>query len=180
MALLRDGLLNDRAVALGGGAPQAVEAGLVGRGARVEILPEPEVDEDRVGEWSRSHGPFEALVYDTGSAFGSGGSEGLLVTLRRTWSAVREVALGSLIPGDGPGKIVLLAPGPRVAAGDALRAALENLARTLSVEWARYRLTAVALAPAAGSSPEDVAELVCFLCSEAGDYFSGCQLEMRG
>jgi NAD(P)-dependent dehydrogenase (short-subunit alcohol dehydrogenase family) len=88
------------------------------------------------------------------------------------------VATGTLIPG-GAGKVVLIAPAP--AAGSfaaAARAALENLARTLSVEWARYGVTTAAIAPGAGTTEEDLAELVCFLVSRAGEYFSGCAFEL--
>ena len=70
---------------------------------------------------------------------------------------------------------------PRPAAGSfasAARAALENLARTLSVEWARYGVTTVAIAPGARTDRRELAELVCFLVSPAGDYFSGCAFEL--
>ena len=53
--------------------------------------------------------------------------------------ATRAVATGALIPA-GAGKCVLIAPRPdRGPFAGAARAALENLARTLSVEWARLR-----------------------------------------
>jgi NAD(P)-dependent dehydrogenase (short-subunit alcohol dehydrogenase family) len=44
----------------------------------------------------------------------------------------------------------VLLVGPRPDAGafaDAARAALESLARTLSIEWARYGVTAAMIAP---------------------------------
>jgi hypothetical protein len=69
----------------------------------------------------------------------------------------------------------VIAPRPDAGAfAAAARAALENLARTLSVEWARYGITATAIAPGASSTDDQIAELVCFLISPAGDYFSGC------
>jgi NAD(P)-dependent dehydrogenase (short-subunit alcohol dehydrogenase family) len=46
------------------------------------------------------------------------------------------------------------------------------------VEWARYGVTAVAIAPGARSTDDDLAELVCFLVSVAGEYFSGCEFEL--
>jgi NAD(P)-dependent dehydrogenase (short-subunit alcohol dehydrogenase family) len=61
-----------------------------------------------------------------------------------------------------------------------MRAALENLARTLSVEWARYGITAVALWPGADTTDAELAELACFLISPAGGYFSGCRFELSG
>ena len=57
-------------------------------------------------------------------------------------------------------------------------AALENLSRTLSVEWARYEVTVVTVALGAGTTTDQVAELVSYLCSEAGAYLSGCRLEL--
>jgi NAD(P)-dependent dehydrogenase (short-subunit alcohol dehydrogenase family) len=84
-----------------------------------------------------------------------------------------------MIPGQDGGKILLVAPA--ADAGDhaeAVRAGLENLARTLSVEWARYRITVTAIAPGAQTSAEEVAQLVCFIASRAGDYFSGCRFSL--
>ncbi len=81
----------------------------------------------------------------------------------------------------GSGAIVLLAPRPdAVAHAEAVRSALENLARTLSVEWARYGITTTAVAPGAKTTEKDLATLVAFLCSSAGSYFSGSRLELDG
>ncbi len=122
-------------------------------------------DEERVGEWARSRAPLHALVYI------ESGFEDLLAD---AWAAVREVAVGALIPGGLGGKIVLIAPEDDVV----VAAALENLARTLSVEWARHGVTVVAVAPGAGVSSGELAELVCYLVSPAGDYFSGCRFDV--
>jgi hypothetical protein len=48
----------------------------------------------------------------------------------------------------------------------------------VSVEWARFQITAVALTPGATTTDAEVAELVCFLLSPAGGYFSGCRFEL--
>jgi hypothetical protein len=61
---------------------------------------------------------------------------------------------------------------------EAACAALENLARTLSVEWARFEITAVAITPGPTTTAAEVAELVCFLLSPAGGYFSGCRFDL--
>ena len=58
------------------------------------------------------------------------------------------------------------------------RAALENLARTLSVEWARFGITTVAVTPGAATSDDELARLVAFICSPAGSYFSGCRFDL--
>jgi hypothetical protein len=39
-------------------------------------------------------------------------------------------------------------------------------------------VSAVAIAPGARTADEQLAELVCFLVSPAGDYFSGCVFEL--
>jgi NAD(P)-dependent dehydrogenase (short-subunit alcohol dehydrogenase family) len=93
---------------------------------------------------------------------------------------VRAVAVGALVEAGAGGKIVLIAPpagaGPLA---EAAGAALENLARTLAVEWARYSVTAAAVVPSVGVDTERLAELVSFLVSSAGDYFSGCRFDLR-
>jgi citronellol/citronellal dehydrogenase len=79
------------------------------------------------------------------------------------------------------GKLVVLAP--PVDAGrhsGAVRAGLENLARTLSIEWSRYRIRTTTIAPGPGSRAADIAALVVYLASPAGDYFSGCVFSLDG
>lgn len=68
------------------------------------------------------------------------------------------------------GKVVFVAPRDDAPQ----RAALENLARTLSTEWARFTITPTAILPGPRASEDDVAQLVAFLASPAGDYYSGC------
>ena len=98
-----------------------------------------------------------------------------------TWSATRAVVNGAFLPGGDGGRIIYLAPAP--SAGDhahAARAGLENLARTLSVEWARHSITVVAITPGETTAPAEVAALVAYLASPAGAYFSGCLLDLMG
>ena len=85
----------------------------------------------------------------------------------------------SFPPGAG-GRILLLAPAGRRRARRAAAAGLENLARTLSIEWARYGITTVAIAPGAETPADELATLACYLLSPAGAYFSGCLLDLRG
>ena len=91
---------------------------------------------------------------------------------------VRAIAHGCWIePGTAGGKVVLVGPAPGAGThSGALAAALENTARTLSVEWARFGIRVVAVLPRAGANEADIAELVAFLASDAGDYFSGCAI----
>jgi NAD(P)-dependent dehydrogenase (short-subunit alcohol dehydrogenase family) len=179
MTVLRQGLLSTRAVAIAGSPPAAVIDALSGAGARLLDL-DPTLDEDRAKEWAVGALPIHALVYDAAPAFATGGQAGLRESSERAWIATRAVATGALIPA-GAGKVVLIAPRPdRGPFATAARAALENLARTLSVEWARYGVTAVAIAPGSATRDEDLAELACFLVSPAGDYFDGCLFELIG
>ncbi len=177
MTVFRSQLLSGRTVALAGRS-DAVGDALVQLGARVEHLGELPADEERVGEWARPHG-FSAVVFDAADAFGDGGRDGLRAATERVWAAVREVATGSLIPGDTGGKVVLIAPRPDAGAfAEAARSALENLARTLSIEWARHRVTATMIAPGPGTTDAQLAALVCYLISPGGDYFSGCRFSL--
>jgi NAD(P)-dependent dehydrogenase (short-subunit alcohol dehydrogenase family) len=181
VTLLRQGLLDGRAIALAGGVPPPLRDALGGLGARVEELDlalEPGLDEERASAWAGSVGPLYSLVYDAGPAFGGGGPDGLRECLERGWVAVRGVATGALIPA-GAGKVVLIAPRPDAGSfAAAARDALENLARTLSVEWARYGVGTVAIAPGVSATDEEVAELVSFLVSPAGEYFTGCVFDL--
>jgi NAD(P)-dependent dehydrogenase (short-subunit alcohol dehydrogenase family) len=167
--LLRDALLTDRTVALAGEAG-AVRDRLVALGARVEPVPGDldGLEEEKVGEWARSRTPLHALVV-------AAGREDVEGVLARAWVAVREVATGALIPAGDGGKIVLLGPQGR---GAAVVAALENLARTLSVEWARHGVTVVAVAVGPHAREAEVAEIVSYLVSPAGEYFSGARFDV--
>ena len=120
----------------------------------------------------------DAIVYDAGQAFSDSGRDGLREASARSWTTIRDVATEALIPHER-GKVVVIAPRPTAGAfADAARAALESLARTLSVEWARYGITATVITPGTDTTDEQIAELVCFLVSPAGDYFSGCRFSL--
>jgi citronellol/citronellal dehydrogenase len=128
-----------------------------------------------------------------------------------TWLMTHAVATRAMIPGGRGGKIVnvTLSPHhglPGMAHSSAARAAVENLTRVLSIEWARFgiRLTSVAPGPmatetmrtkypqavvdsAAWTVPlgrlgteEEFAWLVAYLASPAGDYVSGTVLTIDG
>jgi NAD(P)-dependent dehydrogenase (short-subunit alcohol dehydrogenase family) len=111
---------------------------------------------------------------------------GLRACLDGAWQASHAVANAAFIEPRRPGRIVYVAPPSERGAdaegglADAACAGLENLARTLSIEWARYQITAVAIAPGASTTGEEVAALCAYLASPAGAYFSGCLLDLRG
>jgi hypothetical protein len=166
MTLLREGLLEGRTVVLAGEVPNAVAERLGSLGAKLHTW-EP-MDEERGLGWTRDLAPVNALVCATSS----------LASVDNAWVVVRAIANGALIPATA-GAIVLLAPAPAAADhAEAVRAGLENLARTLSVEWARYGITTTAIAPGKSTNADDLATLVAFLCSAAGSYFSGCRFEL--
>jgi NAD(P)-dependent dehydrogenase (short-subunit alcohol dehydrogenase family) len=119
------------------------------------------------------------------------GRTALRACLEASWNATRAIASRAFLESGHGGRIVYLTPPPDaggaevVGHADAARAGLENLARTLSIEWARHAVTVVAIMPgarAAGrSSPAgEAAALTAYLASPAGAYFSGCLLDLRG
>jgi citronellol/citronellal dehydrogenase len=95
---------------------------------------------------------------------------------------------------------------PGMVHSGAARAAVENMMRTLSVEWSRYGIRCVAVAPGQIATetfmtkypremvetmastiplgrlgrPEEVAWLITYLASPAGDFFSGTTVTVDG
>jgi NAD(P)-dependent dehydrogenase (short-subunit alcohol dehydrogenase family) len=178
VSVLRTGVLAGTAAALIG-ADAGLRDALDRLGARVVAAGEPPpAEEENVGEWAAAHGPLDAVVFAAAAAFGAGGAPGLADALDGAWASARELGR-HLIDGGRAGKLILLAPdagaGPLAAA---LAAGLENLARTLSVEWARFGITACAVVPGSATREDEVAEVVAYLLSPAGDYFTGCALRL--
>jgi NAD(P)-dependent dehydrogenase (short-subunit alcohol dehydrogenase family) len=127
-------------------------------------------------------GRIDMLVVDGAALFASDGLRGCL---DGAWDATRAVVNLAFLPAEptpSTRRIVYLAP-PSPGAGeqaDAARAGLENLARTLSTEWARHGITVVTIAPGEATTAGEVAALCAYLASPAGAYFSGCLLDLRG
>jgi NAD(P)-dependent dehydrogenase (short-subunit alcohol dehydrogenase family) len=177
--MLRAGLLEGTVVATAGGADE-VAAACAALGARTVALEADLLDEDAVIAAAGALGPVGTLVCDAAPAFVSAGAgvEGLTLGLEGAWNAARAVANAIWRPGEG-GKLVLLGPRPGDGAhATALGAALENTARTLSIEWARYAIRSTTVLPGDATSDEEVATLVAYLASPAGDYFSGCAFDL--
>jgi NAD(P)-dependent dehydrogenase (short-subunit alcohol dehydrogenase family) len=165
------------------------------------------------------HGRIDLLLNNAGGQYLSPAEDitpkGFRTVIRLnvegTWLMTHTVATRAMIPGGKGGKIVnvTLSPHhglPGMAHSSAARAAVENLTRVLSIEWARFgiRLTAVAPGPmatetmrtkypqavvesAAWTVPlgrlgteEEFAWLVAYLASPAGDYLSGTVLTLDG
>jgi NAD(P)-dependent dehydrogenase (short-subunit alcohol dehydrogenase family) len=139
---------------------------------------------DRAVATTAESGGLDMLVVDGASLFASGG--GLGGCLEGAWNATRAAVNHAILPAGRGGRIVYLAPAPdadrseTVQQADAARAGLENLARTLSVEWARHEITVVTIALGDTTAAGEAAALTAYLASPAGAYFSGCLLDLRG
>ncbi len=126
-----------------------------------------------------------------------------------TWDVTRSTAERSMIP-NGDGLIVFIGFSPRrgmpfMVHSAAARAALENLAGGLAIEWSRYGIRSVCVACGAIDTegfraygegwieearrtvplgrlglPEEVASLIAFLASPGGHYITGTTLVVDG
>jgi hypothetical protein len=156
--VLRPGVLDGVRVLVAGAGPlgAAVAARAAALGAAVGDADEPDV-----------------LVWDGAAAFAAAaGVDAVRAALDGAWAAIQPRATRPML-------LLLLAPPPRDAHAEAARAGLENLARTLSIEWARLGIRPVAIHPGAATAAGEVAELAAFLASPAGAYYSGCRFDLR-
>lgn len=130
------------------------------------------------------------------------------LNLDATWYVTTQVAARSMLP-QGYGKVICITMTPSrgmpgMTHSSASRAAVESLVRTWAAEWASRGVRAVAVAPGivhtdamerygidpaqvatvvpAGrlQRPDEVAELVAFVASPAGDYITGTTLVADG
>jgi citronellol/citronellal dehydrogenase len=195
--LLRPGVLRGVSLLLAGAREGASPAGAAVRAAFAElqarvcdcqvlagggVAPEAEIDRS-VGEALAHGAAIEMLIVDGGGIFAAAGAgrEGLRICLEAAWGTTRAVASAAFIPDGRGGRIVYLAPAPDAGPhASAARAGLENLARTLSIEWARHGVTTVAIGPGEATAPGELAALCAYLASKAGAYFSGCLLDLSG
>jgi citronellol/citronellal dehydrogenase len=176
--LFRAGLLDGQAIVLAAGAGAHGDTAArtcADLGASVERLDADPLDEDATSAAVGRLGRIDVLVDDAAGRFGAGGEGGLRAAADGAWIAARSAATSVLIEAEEGGKLIFVAPAPGAGEhAEATRAALENLARTLSIEWARYQIRPTTIAPADATSADEVAGLVAFLASPAGDYYSGC------
>ena len=165
------------------------------------------------------HGQIDLLVNNAGGQFltpaeditPKGFRTVIRLNVEGTWLMSHAVATKAMIPSGDGGKIVnvTLSPHhglPGMAHSSAARAAVENLTRVLSIEWARFGITLTALAAGhfatetlrtkypkvvvegvAGTVPlgrlgteEEFAWLVAFVASSGGDYMSGSVVTVDG
>ncbi|MGZ5311081.1 MAG: SDR family oxidoreductase [Solirubrobacterales bacterium] len=164
------------------------------------------------------HGRLDLLVNNAGGQFLSpaeaitpkGFRTVTELNVQGTWQMTHAAATKAFIPQRG-GKVLSVTVSPHMGFPGmvhtgAARAAVENMMRTLSVEWARFGIRTVALAigqfdtetlrtkyPKAIvdnvartvplgrlGSEDEMAWLVAYLASPAGDFFSGCVLTIDG
>lgn len=131
------------------------------------------------------------------------------LTVEAAWEMTREVATRWMIPRRG-GFVCFVGFSPRrgipgFAHASAARAALENLASSLAIEWSRYGIRAVCVVPGtidteglAGygadaveaarravplgrlGTPAEVGTVIAFLASDGGSYVTGSSILVDG
>jgi NAD(P)-dependent dehydrogenase (short-subunit alcohol dehydrogenase family) len=197
--------------ALAAGLPGAFEHGIL------DIREEEPVGRFFDGVLER-HGRLDVLVNNAGGQFLSpaeaitpkGFRTVIDLNVQGTWLMTHAAATRAFIP-QGGGKVlsVTLSPHngmPGMVHSGAARAAVENMMRTLAVEWARFGIKTVALAAGQFATetlltkypqvvvdnlersipigragrPEELAWLVAYLASPAGDFYSGTTITIDG
>lgn len=130
------------------------------------------------------------------------------LNLDAPWYLTTRVAARAMIP-QGYGKVVSITMTPRsgipyMAHSSAARAAVESLTRTLAIEWGGHGIRIVAIAPGIVHTeawegygldpatvstsmplkrlqqPDEVAAIVAFCLSPAGDYITGTTISADG
>jgi len=164
------------------------------------------------------HGRLDLLVNNAGGQFlapaetisAKGFRTVTELNVQGTWNMTHAAATKAFIP-QGAGKVVSVTLSPHngmpgMVHSGAARAAVENMMRTLSVEWSRFGIRLCAVAPGQFDTevfrtkypaevvatvpatvplgrlgrPEEMAWLIAFLASPAGDFFSGAVLTIDG
>jgi citronellol/citronellal dehydrogenase len=200
---------------------EAVRVELEAGGAECLAVPtdvrEPEQVERLVDAALERFGAVDVLVNNAGGQFLAPAEEISLKGFRAVhrlavdaaWDLTRTVAERSLIP-RRRGVVVFVGFSPRRGIPDmvhasAARAALENLAAGLALEWSRYGIRTLCVAPGTIlteglegygqeriaawersiplgrlGTPEDVAQAIAFLCSAGAAYVTGTTVVVDG
>jgi NAD(P)-dependent dehydrogenase (short-subunit alcohol dehydrogenase family) len=176
--MFRPELLAGRRMAFAGADETPAAIAVHELGAVIEAVPADRDQEDELQAWVAARLPLHGLVFDARPRFGAGGLKPLTAALERAWVVARAVATEALIPARS-GRLIFIAPRPEAGPyAEAARAGLENLVRTLSIEWARFSVTAVTLNPGTSTTEDELTGLVSFLLSEAGAYLTGCRFDL--
>jgi NAD(P)-dependent dehydrogenase (short-subunit alcohol dehydrogenase family) len=164
------------------------------------------------------HGHLDLLVNNAGGQFLSpaeaispkGFRTVVELNVQGTWQMTHAAATKAFIP-QGGGKVVSVTLSPHhgmpgMVHSGAARAAVENMTRTLSVEWARFGVRLAAIAAGQFDTevlrtkyprevtdnvartiplgrlgrPEELAWIVAYLASPAGDFLSGAVITIDG
>jgi citronellol/citronellal dehydrogenase len=212
-------------VAICGRRPEPIEATraeLEAAGAEVLAVPNLDVREpDRIAHLVDAvldrFGRVDVLVNNAGGQFAApaehisakGWRAVHRLNLDAVWELTRTVAERSMIP-NREGLVVFIGFSPRrgmpfMIHSSAARAALENLAGGLAIEWSRYGIRAVCVAAGAIDTeglrsygeawaeeavatvplgrlgrPEEVASTIAFLASAGGRYITGTTIAVDG
>lgn len=183
----------------------------------LDIRDEDAVDRFIAGILDR-HGRLDTLVNNAGGQF-LGPAEAVTpkgfrtvieLNVTGTWLMTHAAATRAFIP-QGHGKVfsITLSPHngmPGMVHSGAARAAVENMMKTLSIEWSRFGIRTCAIAPGQFATdtfvnkyPKEIVEsidrtiplgrtgraeeigwLVAFLASDAGDFHSGSVITVDG
>jgi citronellol/citronellal dehydrogenase len=164
------------------------------------------------------HGRVDVLVNNAGGQFLSpaeaispkGFRTVIELNVQGTWQMTHAAATKAFIP-QRSGKVISITLSPHngmpgMAHSGAARAAVENMMRTLAIEWARFNVKLCAVAagqfdtevlrtkypkevaenvvrtvPAQRlGKPEEMAWLIAYLASQGGDFVSGCVITIDG
>jgi citronellol/citronellal dehydrogenase len=200
----------------------ATVAEIAGAGGRAEAVALDIRDADAVDSFFdgllASHRRLDVLVNNAGGQFLSpaeaitpkGFRTVIELNVQGTWQMTHAAATKAFIP-QGGGKVVSVTLSPHngmpgMAHSGAARAAVENLTRTLAIEWARFQVKLVAIAAGQFDTevlrtkyprevsenvartiplgrlgrPEELAWMVAYLASPAGDFTSGTVITIDG
>jgi citronellol/citronellal dehydrogenase len=193
------------------------EAGGTAEGEPMDIRDAEAVDTLFDGVLER-HGRVDVLVNNAGGQFLSpaeaitpkGFRTVMELNVQGTWQMTHAAATKAFIP-QNAGKVVSVTLSPHngmpgMVHSGAARAAVENMMRTLAIEWARFDIKLCAIA--AGQfdtevirtkypkevsenvartiplqrlgTPDEMAWMIAYLASPAGDFLSGCVITIDG
>ena len=215
--------LGARVVVCGRRAGPLDETAALARDGRVEALACDIREEDQVERLVETaldrHGRIDLLVNNAGGQFltpaeditPKGFRTVIRLNVEGTWLMTHAVATKAMIPSGRGGKVVSITLSPHqgmpgMAHSSAARAAVENLMRVLSIEWARFGIRLNAVAPGQFGTetfrtkypsavvegaaetvplqrlgePVEIAWLIALLSSPAGDFTSGSVITVDG